>query len=298
MVEKLSARHVVRKVFLEDWGIKLLALVITLALWLGITGLSTDSQRSMTVPLNTIISNDAIITNTPRQEIEIVVRGDKRRLDQVNRGDISASLDLTAVVPGDWVIQLSPDTISVNNLPQGLVLQEVRPGNMAVKLDAVAEKELPVRASLTGTVAEGYEVYSSTATPARIRVRGPASMMALMDHVRTDEIDLDRRRESFTVRQTSVVSPEPKAVVLNTVADVFVRVGERRAERSFTVPIFGEQGTTASFTIFGPRSVVAQAKADEFRVEMYLDDAGELKPRVILPRDLQDVAEIRGLRLR
>jgi hypothetical protein len=30
--------RLLRKVFLEDWGLKLLALAITIALWLGVTG--------------------------------------------------------------------------------------------------------------------------------------------------------------------------------------------------------------------------------------------------------------------
>ncbi len=298
VADKRFARHILRKIFLEDWGLKLLALAITLALWLGVTGLSTPMRRSMTVPLNTIISNDAIVTNTLRQDIEVVLSGDKRRFEQLNSGDISATLYLTDLPPGSWVMSLTPDTISLNNLPQGITLDEVRPGNMAVKLDSVAEKDVVVRVDTIGATAPGFEVYSTTVTPPRIRVRGPANLMTLVDYVQTDKIDLTGKREGFSVRQITVNSPNPNAAVLSTVVDVFVEIGERRIERSFSVPVSGEPGKFANFTIFAPRTLVQEAKVDDFKVEVFLDDGGELKPRLILPESLDAVSEVRSLRFK
>lgn len=298
MADKILVRHILRKIFLEDWGLKLLALAITLSLWLGVTGLSTHSRRSLTVPLNTIISNDAIVTNTLRQDVEVVLSGDKRRLDQINRSEISASLDLTRIVPGDWVIPLSPDTIWIDNLPQGIALDEIRPSNMAVKLDSVAEKDVIVRVETVGTVASGFEVYSTTVMPPRIRVRGPANLMKLVDYVKTDEIDLTGKREGFSVRQIAVNSPDANAAVLSTVVDVFVVIGERRIERTFTVKVEGEGDRSAVFTLFAPRTLLQEALVEDFKVDVYLDDAGEVKPRLILPEALERVSEVRSLKFK
>lgn len=298
MADKLFARHILRKVFLEDWGIKLLALAVTLALWLGVTGMRTHTRRSMTVPLNTIISNDAIVTNTLRRDVEVVLSGDKRRVEQLNQSEIYASFDVSRIPPGEWAIPLSPDTIWIDNLPQGVTLDEVRPSNMLVKLDSVAEKDVVVRVETNGQPATGFEVYSTEVTPQRIRVRGPANLMRLIDYVQTDKIDLTGKRERFSVRQIAVTSPNPNAAVLSTVVDVFVEIGERRIERSFSVPVSGEPGKLASFTLFAPRTLVQDAKVDDFKVEVFLDDAGELKPRLILPEALDAVSEIRSLKFK
>ncbi|HEX3102437.1 MAG TPA: hypothetical protein VHQ01_11620, partial [Pyrinomonadaceae bacterium] len=61
---KLFFKHIARKIFLEDWALKLTALAITLALWFGVTGLSTPQDRNFTIPLNLTIANNAEITNT------------------------------------------------------------------------------------------------------------------------------------------------------------------------------------------------------------------------------------------
>ncbi len=292
--KKLFAKHIVRKLFLEDWAIKLTALVITLGLWFGVTGLSTPTTKRLTVPLIPSISNNAEITNSLIQDVDIVISGDKRRLDQINKADLSASLDLTDVAPGDRVVSLSPENVYVA-LPQGIKLLEVQPSRIAVHLEAVEEKEIEVKAVTTGVPAAGYEVYSTSVLPPKIRVRGPASIMKMLDYVQTDTIDVTGRKDGFTQNQLAVTSPNPKAAVLNTVVDVVLSIGEKRIERPFTAPVTGLPGKTATFTIFGPRTPLQKIKPDEFKVEMVLNDGGEEVPHVILPSALQDLAEVRKL---
>ena len=297
MAGTLFAKHVIRKVFLEDWGLKLIALVITLALWFGVTGLSTPTKERLTVPLNLTISTDTVVVNVIRPEVDIVISGDKRKLEQINRSDLSAGLDLTEVAPGDWVITLSPETVSVV-LPPGVKLETVQPGNVAVKLESVAEKDVEVKTETTGSVEPGYEIYSTSVLPSKIRVRGPASVVKTLEYVQTDKIDLTGKKEEFTSKQVPVNASNPKAAVLNTVVDVYFRIGEKRIERAFTLPIIGEPGKTASFILYGPKTLLQKVRADQIKVEIYLNDSGEITPRVVVPTELQAVVEIRNLKVK
>ena len=297
MAGTLFAKHVIRKVFLEDWGLKLIALVITLALWFGVTGLSTPTKERLTVPLNLTISTDTVVVNVIRPEVDIVISGDKRKLEQINRSDLSAGLDLTEVAPGDWVITLSPETVSVV-LPPGVKLETVQPGNVAVKLESVAEKDVEVKTETTGSVEPGYEIYSTSVLPSKIRVRGPASVVKTLEYVQTDKIDLTGKKEEFTSKQVPVNASNPKAAVLNTVVDVYFRIGEKRGERAFTLPIIGEPGKTASFILYGPKTLLQKVRADQIKVEIYLNDSGEITPRVVVPTELQAVVEIRNLKVK
>jgi hypothetical protein len=55
----LFFKHIIRKVFFEDWLIKLVALGVTFALWLGVTGLSTPTTTRLTgIPLSLRFSSD------------------------------------------------------------------------------------------------------------------------------------------------------------------------------------------------------------------------------------------------
>ncbi|MBK8465687.1 MAG: YbbR-like domain-containing protein [Chloracidobacterium sp.] len=292
MVDSVFAKQIIRKVFLEDWGLKLIALVITLALWFGVTGLSTPTTKRFTIPLNLNISSSAQIVNAPLQEVEIEVNGDKRKVEQINRTELAASLDLTDVEPGDRVILLSPESVFVP-LPQGVKLVEVAPSRIAVNLEAVEEKDLEVKTITTGEPAPGYEVYSTTVLPPNVKVRGPASIVRILEYVQTDKINLTGKKDEFTAKQVPVVAPNPKAAVLNTFVDVIFKIGEKRIERSFSIPVADAPRKTVNFTIYGPRTSLSKVRVDDFKVEF----DGET-PRIIVPDELQNVVEVKNVKVR
>jgi YbbR domain-containing protein len=288
----LWLKHILKKIFLEDWLMKLVALAITLALWLGVTGLSTPTtQRLTSVPLRLRFSNNIEVTNSPIQEVDLVVTGDKRKLAQINKNDLIVSMDISDVTPGDRVISLTPETVGVS-LPTGVKLDEIQPSRIAVRIEAVEEKEIAVKAETMGEIPEGYELYSETIAPAKIRVRGPANFIRSLSYVSTERIDLSNRVADFTAKQIPVSVANPKAAVLETVVDVTFRIGEKRAERIYSVPMEG--GRRASVVLFGARSLFENIRTESLRVE--IDADGE--PRVALPPSLEGKVEVRSVKLR
>jgi YbbR domain-containing protein len=294
---KLYFKNVLRKVFLEDWLMKVVALVITLALWVGVTGLSKPTQQRMSaIPLTLRFSNNTEVTNSPNQEVDIVISGDKRKIDQINKNDLLVSLDLTDVPPGDRVIQLTPDNVSVS-LPTGIKLDEVQPPRIFVKLESVEEKEIPVNTATEGNVPDGMEIYSETITPQKIRVRGPSSFIKSLTSVTTDKIDLTNKGADFTAKQVSVNVSNPKATPLDTVVDVTFRIGEKRVEKTFVVQAKNDPKRKVTVVLFGGRSLFDGVKAEDLQVEFVKNDAGEEKPQVTLPASLQDKVEIKKPKL-
>ncbi|MBX3292962.1 MAG: hypothetical protein KF881_08735 [Acidobacteria bacterium] len=293
---KLFAKHILRKVFLEDWALKLTALGITLALWLGVTGLSTPTTRRLTVPLYLNVAGNAQVVNEPPQEVEVEISGDKRKVEQLNRGELVASVDLSDTASGERVVSLSPQNVYME-LPQGVKLTDVAPSRIAVTIEKVEEREVEVRVETTGTPATGYEVYSTTALPPRIRVRGPESIVRMVEYVRTEKIDIAGKTADHTARQIPVAASDPKAAVLNTFVDVIYRIGERRVDRPVTVPMPGVAGKTVSFILYGPRSVVNRIAAADIRVEISLNGDGEEEPTVTLPEDVRNSVEVRRIRV-
>ncbi len=297
MTAALYARHIVRKVFLEDWGLKLTALGITFGLWFMVTGLATPTTKRLTIPLTLSIASNAQIMTAPREDVEIEISGDKRQIDHLNRADLVATVDMTDRAPGEHVVSLTPDSVFVA-LPQGVKVVEVAPSRIAVRLEAVEEKDLEVRAVSRGTPAAGFEVYSTSVLPPNIRVRGPVSIVRTLEFVQTEPIDLAGKKDNYTARQVVVTSPNPQAAVLNTFVDVVYRIGERRVERLFTTDVLGHPDKRATFILYGPRSVVAKLRGELFVVDMVRDDTGAESPRLLLPSELQDQVEVRELKVK
>lgn len=295
---QLSFRRLLRRVFLEDWLIKVIALLITVALWLGVTGLrAPTTARLRGIPLNLRVSNDIEITNSPVQEVDLVIVGDKRRIDQMNPRDLVAAVDLTDVPAGERTVQIAPENVLVE-LPTGVRLEEIQPNRIAVKLEAVIEKDVAVRAETEGALPENHEIYSRLISPAKIRVRGPESFIRPLDSVSTEKINLENRAEDFGIRQVALNVANPKVTLLETVVDVNFRVGEKRVERIFTVPFKTETGTkTANVVLYGAKSVLENLKPENLAIEIIKNEAGETSPTLILPAEIQGRVEIKSLKV-
>ncbi len=297
--QRLFVKHILRKVFLEDWVMKLVALAITLALWLGVTGLSTPTtQRLPSVPLSLRFSNNIEVTNSPIQEVTLVVTGDSRRLAQIDKNDLVVSMDISDVMPGDRVISLTPETVAVS-LPTGVKLEDISPRSMAVRIETVEEREVRVQAETDGSVADGYELYGETVNPAKVRVRGPAGFVRSLESVSTERIDLSDRTADFSALQVPIGIANPQAsVITGTVVDVAFRIGEKRIERMYSVPVSDETGRRAQVVLFGGRSLFENLKASDLRVEVDENVGGQDVPQAILPPTLEGKVEIRSVKLR
>lgn len=293
-------RRLFRRVFLEDWGTKLIALGISLALWLGVTGLRAPATvRLKNVTLSARASNDLEITNTMVQEVDVVVTGDKRQIDRVNTRDLIVSVDLTDVKPGDRIIQLTPETVRMD-LPNGLKFDEIQPSKIAIRLEKVEEREIDVTPDIEGSLPNGLEIYAMSVVPAKVRVRGAESFIKSLDSISTEPINLDNRKESFVASQIGLNVVNPKITILDAIVDANFRIGEKRSERIFLVPIKTETETelkNASVLLFGARSIIEKLRAEEMHIEIQTLETGEPTPRLIMPLELQDKIEVRKIKL-
>ncbi len=283
-----------KRIFIEDWLTKLLALVITVTLWLGVTGMQKPTQtRLRGISLNPLISKNLEITNSPAQEIDLVVTGDKRKVDQLNPNNLVVSLDLTDIDEGDREIQITPQNITID-LPTGVKIDEIQPDKIAIQLERVEERNIPVRVETEGTLADGFEIYNTEVSPKILRIRGPRSFVESLNFVATEKINLNGRKADFTVQQIPINLNSSKISPVNA-ASVTVNfgIGQRRIEARYTVTFETQtKKGRADITLYGADAVLDKLSADE--ISVVEDDKTPRGFRVILPENLRDKVEIRN----
>jgi YbbR domain-containing protein len=287
-----------KRIFIDDWLMKLFALVITLALWLGVTGLQAPkTTRLRGVTLTLLVSNELDITNTPIQQVDLVITGDKSKVEQLNPNNLVVSLDLTDIQDGDRTIQITPQNVNVE-LPAGVKIDEIQPDKIAVKLERVQEQEVPVTAETEGEVAAGYEIYSTKVLPEKVSVRGPRSFVESLNFVSTEKIDLSERRGDFTAKQVPInVSNSKISLVNSATVTVTFRIGKKRIERLLIVPYQTEtRSGRASVLLYGADTILENLSAEELLVVEQEDDSSKL--RVILPEGIRGQVEVRGVKFR
>lgn len=291
-----------RTIFLEDWITKLIALFITLVIWYGVTGRRAPTTvRMRSVHLSFRVPSDTEISNEPVDEVEITVTGDKTRLDRLNPRDLAVALDLSGYKPGDLVVQLRPETVNLE-LPSGVKLEEIEPNKIALRLEPRVEKAVEVRPVYSGQLPEGYELYSATVAPARVRVRGAASHVEALDRISTEKINLENLTGDTLLRQITIDLLDPKVTVLDAVVDVALKIGEQREEKSFAgIPVRETGGArampeTASVTLYGARSILEQIKPENLLIQLTIEPDDSITPNLILPEQAAGKLETRSIK--
>lgn len=287
-----------RRIFLDDWLMKLFALLITFALWLGVTGLQAPkTTRLRGITLNLLVSNELEIINTPIQEVDLVITGDKSKVEQLNPNNLVVSLDLTDVQAGDRTIQITPQNITFD-LPTGVKIDEIQPDKIAVKLERVEEYDVPVRAEFEGELSKGYEVYSTKVTPEKVRVRGPKGFVKSLNFVSTEKIDLSGRKGDFTAQQVPINVSDSKVSLVNSAAvTIAFRIGKKRIERLFVVPYETESKRgRASILLYGADTILENLSSED--IYIIEKEGGSAELQVILPEDIRSQVEVRSRKFR
>jgi YbbR domain-containing protein len=281
------AEKLLRRIFLEDWSLKLLSLAIAIVLWLLVTGQNEPVTAHLNVQLNFIRPPALEISNDPPRTVDVMLTGSRNKLDDLTSLDLVATVDLADQRAGERVLRLADK--AVISLPQGIKIDGFQPSAIPIRLEEVVERQINVEPKLEGKPADGFEVYSAYPNQGSITVRGPASHVNSLQKVMTESIWLAGHKESFTAKGVAIDVPDPKVDLLEPVVNVNVEIGERRVEKSFSgVSVTTAEGgkvqpATTSVTLLGVASLINSLKPEE--VKIILD--ADLEPRLEIPDALK-----------
>jgi len=219
-----------RKIFFEDWGLKLLALGITIVLWLAVTGQNKPvTQRLSGVQLNFLKHPGLEISNDPIGSLEVTVHGSPGLLDQLKLRDLVVTVDISSQKAGERVVRLSPQSVRMD-LPPGVKIMSFRPATIPIRLEPTVELALDVEVKLEGNVSDDYEVTGTSVNPSRIRVRGPADRVNLLQKATTETVRVDGRKESFSLQRVAINIPDPKIEIIDPNVEVRVEITPRKRD--------------------------------------------------------------------
>lgn len=296
--EALSWLH---EIFLEGWTLKLIAVAISVGLWFAVTGQRTPTTvRLRNVQLDFQLPNDMEISNDPRRDIDITVSGNSDALENLNRRELVARVDVSDYKPGDRVVQLTDKII---DLPSGIKVVKIEPNTVPLRIEPSIEREVGVEARREGDLPDNYELYGVVITPPRIRVRGPASHVNALQKAMTETIPVEGRREGFAVPQVAVDIPDQKITVIDSVVNVRLEIGEQRIEKSFAgIAVSTNNGASArpaqaTVTVYGPKSVLEQLRPEDVQLVLEVEeDGGVRNMRLQLPPGVADRVQLRSTR--
>ena len=284
-VEKL-----LRRIFIEDWSLKLLSLAIAIVLWLLVTGQNEPVTAHVNVQLNFIRPQSLEISNDPPRTVDVMLTGSRNKLDDLTSLDLVATVDISDQRAGERVLRLADK--AEMPLPQGIKVDAFQPSAISIRLEPIVERQVVIEPKLEGRPPDGFEVYAVRPSKGSVSVRGPESRVAALQKVLTESIWLAGRKQSFNAPNLAIDVPDPKVDLLEPVVSVDIEIGEQRIEKNFSgVPVITAQGNkvepaTTSVTLLGGGTLLDSIKSEDLKI--VLDTvAGNLEPRLEVPDSLK-----------
>ncbi len=186
-----------RKIILDNWGIKLLSLALSLTLWSFVTS-KGKTEITLTIPIELRnIPQDMAVVGDVTSSMEARVQGQERVLGDITIGKkVVCIADLSMTRVGENLVQISPDDI---RRPTGVAVTYMSLSEIKVKLEPLVRKTYRLKPILHGNPAAGFHVVKISVSPSRITLEGAAGVMQTLDSLETMPIDIQGAHEDLTV---------------------------------------------------------------------------------------------------
>ena len=215
----------------RDLGWKFASLLVAVLMWLAFRG-TRDMTTSVAAPVQyRNIPKQLEIASDPVDQVHLMLRGPSARLSRVTGSSYPIVIDLKDVrAPGERTFTISNENL---NLPAGVELEKAVPGQLRLRLEIRAAREVPVRARYIN-IPPDYIFVRELITPQFLNIVGPESRVARVQSVETDPIDL-RGVTGESEYKTHVFAGDPQ-VNFTATPIVIVRVALAKATDAQQAP--------------------------------------------------------------
>ena len=286
--------------FVENLGLKLLAMALAIGLWLSVAG-ETVIERGFEVPLGfQNVPADLQVAGDPPDTLHVRVRGPMSIVNRLALGDVVAVLDLAGERPGERrLFDMFADRVRT---PFGVEVIQVIPATITAALErAGAPRTVPVVPDIEGQPAEGFAVGRISMVPESVEIVGPTSLLDGVVEAITEPVLIEGSTERVQSLVTIGVSDRVLRLQTPSSAEVTVEIVPAPVERNIQELTISSRSLEPGLEVsFDPSSVTVGIRGSEALlqtmaegdVEAFIDLAGLSAGRYNLPVTVVSSADI------
>lgn len=304
MLETLE--QILRRVFLQNLPIKLVALLLTLALYLWVS-VDREVEQTRYIPLRYSVQEQMVLVNDPPNKVAVTIRGKWSDLNQLDASQLDVvRVPIDAGMGTRGQLSLTPDMV---DLPPGLRAVDVEPQSVQFRLEVRRTKVIPIHAKLVGDPPDGYRVEKISVNPQKITVSGPEQSLVQLAKISTAPVSIRDRTQTFSAQAYLRLDDPLVEYRLDKPAKVTVEIITQQVERTISdIPVEALNAdnarvksvkpATISLSLRGPKSIMDTLDPEQFLASV--DLAGETPQdartveREVMIRNIPNGVELLG----
>lgn len=254
------------KNFLNNWELKLLALLCAIVLWFFVVGIENNSYlfpegidvHAINLPTGMSVSNDL-------GKASIRINAAQDMIKNLTKSDFDLSVNLQNAHAGAQDLP-----ISATSKNDKVTILKVDPAIVHVILEPVTGKDIQIKSVITGNPATGYSVKDVTITPQTVTISGGKSLLSNLNSLNA-EIKLDGSESTNFKQNITLKLPDMISSLKNVTIDpqqVMVEVTIMQDLQQKTVVIKPDLkgsidlGVLSKKLVVTPQILVIQGKED------------------------------------
>ncbi|MDH3455249.1 MAG: YbbR-like domain-containing protein [Gemmatimonadota bacterium] len=256
---------------LDNWPIKLTALVLAAILWAAVAAQEPTTQL-VAVRLEVQPPPGRALTSE-LPEVQALYAGSARELIKLYAQPPMIRKPLPDTISGaQYMLELSLSDLEVAD-GADVRAQRLEPRSIAVQLDDVSLQVVPVSARVTVQPDTGYQLFADVSVlPSEITVRGPDAAVARITSVMTEALMLQGIREPVR-RRLAIDTTGLGAVRLsNSEVEIFADVGAVSERVLMGVPVLVRGGGPGQW-ISDPPAVIVTVRGRRGRIAAFTRDS-------------------------
>jgi len=236
----------------RDWGLRTVAILLAIGMWLFVNGGQRSQQNTMQVPVRYRgLPQSMIILGQRPEFVDVQLSGPGTLLSLLDPGRLALRLDLAGVSPGQIDFKIDPSMFAV---PRQVAVDRISPATITLDVDRMLQRELPVRVDVRGPVSSGYAIPSVEVTPPTVAVFGPSKIVSKLESVQTDPVDVKDATEDFS--RTLGLAPAGEMVTMPmTEVQAKIKIQEVMTDRQYDSVELAVRDADYKTRIIAPRQV-------------------------------------------
>ncbi len=176
-----------RRIFLENFGLKLISLLLAVGLWF-VVARDPIAAVEMRVPIELHnLAENLEVDSRSLTEAQVRIRGPERLIHRLQPGDVWVRVDVTSARPGERTFDLTARHVHV---PQDLEVVQIIPSQFQLSFDTRATRTVEVHPRVSGSFASGVRLAQVIADPASVVITGPRRRVDAVESATTDPVDV------------------------------------------------------------------------------------------------------------
>lgn len=266
------------KIRLESLYGYIISLGLAILTYLFFVLIINNEYKYFVLPLDILYPTEYISFRPDTESVNITIKGNPASLARITKEDMSAVIDLTGV--NDAGIKRENITLIRRGIFKEISNVEVLidPNIIEIRMEKRETKQVKVSPSFTNASPRGYLFQGFRTNPSLIEIAGPSSLIAEIENINTENIDLSLYTQSLN-RNVKLVVPEYISFVTNDAENIriFLEVEEITIVKTFNTLIIKPRNLSDAFSVseaLGRVIVVVQGTqltVERLRPSLYID---------------------------